>query len=68
MKITKWRNKVIRVLKEFFDLEAGQFRPVGSTFEATRERFEEINSILPGFVEWGEEKTEVVTNNDLPEE
>lgn len=59
---------MIRVLKEFFDLEAGQFRPVGSTFEATRERFEEINSILPGFVEWGEEKTEVVTNNDLPEE
>ena len=59
---------MIRVLKEFFDLKAGQFRPVGSTFEATRERFEEINSNLPGFVEWGEEKTEVVTNNDLPEE
>jgi hypothetical protein len=59
---------VIRVLKEFFDLEAGQFRPVGSTFEATRERFEEINSILPGFVEWVEEKTEVVTNIELPEE
>lgn len=59
---------MIRVLKEFFDLEAGQFRPVGSTFEATRERFEEINSILPGFVEWSEEKTEVVTNIDLPEE
>ncbi len=59
---------MIRVLKEFFDLKAGQFRPVGSTFEDTRERFEEINSILPGFVEWGEEKTEVVTNIDLPEE
>nr|DAY13375.1 MAG TPA: hypothetical protein [Caudoviricetes sp.] len=59
---------MIRVLKEFFDLEAGQFRPVGSTFEATRERFEEINSILPGFVEWVEEKTEVVTNIELPEE
>ena len=59
---------MIRVLKEFFDLEAGQFRPVGSTFEATRERFEEINSILPGFVEWGEEKTEVITNFELPEE
>ena len=59
---------MIRVLKEFFDLEAGQFRPVGSTFEATRERFEEINSILPGFVEWSEEKTEVVTNIELPEE
>ena len=55
-------------MKEFFDLEAGQFRPVGSTFEATRERFEEINSILSGFVEWGEEKTEVVTNIELPEE
>lgn len=59
---------MIRVLKEFFDLEAGQFRPVGSTFEATRERFEEINSILPGFVEWGKEQTEVVTINDSPEE
>lgn len=59
---------MIRVLKEFFDLKEGQFRPVGSTFEETRERFEEINAILPGFVEWGEEKTEVVTNNDLPEE
>lgn len=59
---------MIRVLKEFFDLEEGQFRPVGSTFEGTRERFEEINSILPRFVEWGEEKTEVVTNIELPEE
>lgn len=59
---------MIRVLKEFFDLKAGQFRPVGSTFEDTRERFEEINSILPGFVEWGKEKTEVVTNIELPEE
>lgn len=56
---------MIRVLKEFFDLEAGQFRPVGSTFEATRERFEEINSILPGFVEWGEEKTEVTMSDVL---
>lgn len=59
---------MIRVLKEFFDLEAGQFRPVGSTFEATRERFEEINYILPGFVEWGKQKAEVVTNIELPEE
>lgn len=59
---------MIKVLKEFFDLEAGQFRPVGSTFEGTRERFEEINSILPGFVEWGEAKKEVVTNIELPEE
>lgn len=59
---------MIKVLKEFFDLEAGQFRPVGSTFEATREPFEEIDSILPGFVEWGEEKKEVVTNIELSEE
>lgn len=59
---------MIRVLKGFFDLKEGQFRPVGSTFKETRERFEEINSILPGFVEWGEEKTEVVTNIELPEE
>ena len=58
---------MIRVLKEFFDLKEGQFRPVGSTFEETREQFEEINSILPGFVEWGE-KTEVVTKIELPEE
>lgn len=59
---------MIRVLKEFFDLKEGQFRPVGSTFEETRERFEEINSVLPGFVAWGEEKKEVVTNIELPEE
>ena len=59
---------MIKVLKEFFDLKAGHFRPVGSTFEGTRERFEEIDSILPGFVEWGEEKKEVITNIELPEE
>lgn len=57
---------MIKVLKGFYDLKEGQFRPVGSTFEATRERFEEINSILPGFVEWDKEKTEVVTNIELP--
>ena len=59
---------MIRVLKAFFDLKEGQFRPVGSTFKETRERFEEINSILPGFVEWGEEKKEVVPNIELSEE
>ena len=59
---------MIKVLKGFYDLKEGVFRSVGQEFEATRERFEEINSILPGFVEWGEEKTEVVTNIDLPEE
>ena len=57
---------MIKVLKGFYDLKEGQFRPVGSTFEATRERFEEINSILPGFIEWDKEKTEVVTNIELP--
>ena len=59
---------MIKVLKGFYDLKEGGFRSVGQEFEETKERFDEINSILPGFVEWGKEKTEVVTNIELPEE
>lgn len=59
---------MIKVLKGFYDFKEGVFRSVGQEFEETKERFDEINSILPGFVEWGKEKTEVVTNIELPEE
>ena len=51
---------MIKVLKEFDDLKAGQSRSVGSEFEATKERFDEINEALPDFVEWSEKHTEVI--------
>ena len=34
-------------------------------FEASKERFDEINEALPDFVEW-EEKTTEVTTPDVP--
>lgn len=56
---------MIKVLKEFYDLKEGQFRSVGSEFEATKERFDEIDGALPGFVEWSEKQPEV-TMSDVP--
>ena len=50
---------MIKVLKEFYDLKEGQYRSVGSEFEATKERFDESNKALPDFVEWSEKQTEV---------
>lgn len=50
---------MIKVLKEFYDLKEGQYRSVGSEFEATKERFDEINEALPDFVEWSEKQPEV---------
>lgn len=50
---------MIKVLKGFYDLKEGQYRSVGSEFEATKERFNEINEALPSFVEWSEKQTEV---------
>ena len=52
---------MIKVLKEFYDLKEGQYRSVDSEFEATKERFDEINEALPGFVEWSEKQAEVTT-------
>ena len=43
---------MIKVLKEFYDLKAGMVRKEGDTFEETKERFDEINTALPEFVEW----------------
>nr|DAT02802.1 MAG TPA: hypothetical protein [Caudoviricetes sp.] len=56
---------MIKVLKEFYDLKEGVFRSVGQEFEATKERFDEINEALPDFVEWSEKQTEVTTSDVL---
>ena len=56
---------MIKVLKEFYDLKEGIFRSVGQEFEATKERFDEINEALPDFVEWSEKQAEVTTP-DVP--
>lgn len=50
---------MIKVLKGFYDLKEGVFRSVGQEFEATKERFDEINKALPDFVEWSEKQSEV---------
>ena len=50
---------MIKVLKEFYDLKAGMVRKEGDTFEETKERFDEINTALPEFVEWEYKTTEV---------
>jgi hypothetical protein len=50
---------MIKVLKGFYDIEEGVFRSVGQEFEASKERFDEINEALPDFVDWGEKTTEV---------
>ena len=50
---------MIKVLKEFYDLKEGVFRSVSQEFEASKERFDEINEALPDFVEWEEKTTEV---------
>ena len=50
---------MIKVLKGFYDLKEGQYRSVGSEFEDTKERFDEINEVLPDFVEWSEKQPEV---------
>lgn len=56
---------MIKVLKGFYDLKEGVFRSVGQEFEATKERFDEINETLPDFVEWSEKQPEV-TIPDVP--
>ena len=56
---------MIKVLKEFYDLKEGVFRSVGQEFEATKERFDEINEALPDFVEWSEKQPEVTMSDVL---
>ena len=50
---------MIKVLKEFYDLKEGVFRSARQEFEATKERFDEINEALPDFVEWSDKQPEV---------
>lgn len=52
---------MIKVLKDFYDLKEGVFRSTGQEFEATKERFDEINEALPDFVEWSGKQAEVTT-------
>lgn len=56
---------MIKVLKGFYDLKEGVFRSVGQEFEATKERFDEINEALPGFVEWEDKQSEVTMSDVL---
>ena len=56
---------MIKVLKDFYDLKEGVFRSVGQEFEASKERFNEINEALPEFVEWLEDQEEVTTSDVL---
>lgn len=56
---------MIKVLKGFYDLKEGVFRSVDQEFEATKERFDEINETLPDFVEWSKKQPEV-TIPDVP--
>lgn len=56
---------MIKVLKGFYDLKEGVFRSVGQEFEATKERFDEINGALPGFVEWEDKQLEVTMSDVL---
>ena len=58
---------MIKVLKGFYDLKEGVFRSVGQEFEASKERFDEINEALPGFVEWEDKQPEVTTSDVLSE-
>ena len=56
---------MIKVLKGFYDLKEGVFRSIGQEFEASKERFDEINEALPGFVEWSEKQSEVTMSDVL---
>lgn len=56
---------MIKVLKGFYDLKEGVFRSIGQEFEASKERFDEINEALPDFVEWSEKQPEVTMSDVL---
>lgn len=56
---------MIKVLKGFYDIKERVFRSVGQEFEATKERFDEINEALPGFVEWEDKQSEVTMSDVL---
>lgn len=56
---------MIKVLKGFYDLKEGVFRSVGQEFKESKERFDEINEALPGFVEWEDKQSEVTMSDVL---
>nr|DAX96819.1 MAG TPA: hypothetical protein [Caudoviricetes sp.] len=56
---------MIKVLKDFYDLKEGVFRSTGQEFEATKERFDEIDKALPDFVEWSVKQPEVTMSDVL---
>ena len=56
---------MIKVLKGFYDIKEGEFRSVGQKFEESKERFNEINEALPGFVEWEDKQSEVTMSDVL---
>lgn len=56
---------MIKVLKGFYDIKEGVFRSVGQEFEESKERFDEINEVLPGFVEWEDKQSEVTMSDVL---
>lgn len=56
---------MIKVLKGFYDIKEGVFRSVGQEFEESKERFNEINEALPGFVDWEDKQSEVTMSDVL---
>lgn len=56
---------MIKVLKGFYDIKEGVFRSVGQEFEESKERFDEINEVLPGFAEWEDKQSEVTMSDVL---
>lgn len=56
---------MIKVLKGFYDIKEGVFRSVGQEFEESKERFDEINEVLHGFVEWEDKQSEVTMSDVL---
>lgn len=56
---------MIKVLKGFYDIKEGVFRSVGQEFEESKERFDEINEALHGFVEWEDKQSEVTMSDVL---
>ena len=56
---------MIKVLKGFYDLKEGVYRSTGQEFEESKERFDEIDGALSGFVEWTEKQSEVTMSDAL---
>ena len=56
---------MIKVLKGFYDIKEGVFRSVGQEFEESKERFDEINEVLPCFAEWEDKQSEVTMSDVL---